>query len=84
MEAAMPDVVGVELESIRLGVLAEDDLRARVEKALPTVAHDRRLVAARTACDPGESAPRPPAGDVGDGPCRISVVRFDSASPQSA
>src|SRR5687768_63536 len=37
MGAAVPEVVGVELESIRLGVFAEDQLPARVEKGLRTV-----------------------------------------------
>ena len=53
----MPDVVGVELESIRLGVFAEDDLRARVEKALPTVAHDRGSSLPEPAATPAKRFP---------------------------
>lgn len=58
----MPDVVGVELESIRKGVIAEDDHRARVVKALSTVAHDRGLSLLGPAATPARELAGHPLG----------------------
>jgi hypothetical protein len=73
----MPDVVGVELESIRLGVFAEDDLRARVEKALPTVAHDRGSSLLEPAATPAKVLPGHPLGVLATGP--VAFLSFDLA-----
>ena len=71
----MPDVVGVELESIRLGVPAEDDLRPRVEKASPTVAHDRGLSLLKPAATPAKALPGHPLGMLATGP--VAFLSFD-------
>jgi hypothetical protein len=71
----MPDVVGVELESIRLGVFAEDDLRTRVEKALPTVAHDCGSSLLEPATTPAKALPGHPLGMLATGP--VAFLSFD-------
>ena len=73
----MPDVVGVELESIRQGVLAEDHLRARVEQALPTVAHDRGSSLLEPAATPAKALYGHPLGMLAAGP--VAFLSFDLA-----
>jgi hypothetical protein len=64
----MPDVVGVELESIRQEVFAEDDLRGRVEQALPTVAHDRGSPLLEPAATRAKALAGAPLGMLAAGP----------------
>ena len=71
----MPDVVGVELESIRLGEPAEDDLRARVDKASPTVAHDRGLSLLEPEATPAKALAGHPLGMLATGP--VAFLSFD-------
>ena len=73
----MPDVVGVEPASIRQGVFAEDDLPARVENELRTVAHDRGLSLLEPAATPANACH--PLGMLATGPVvclSLDVTRF--------
>jgi hypothetical protein len=62
----MPDVVGVKPASIRQGVFAEDDLPARIENELRTVAHDRGLSLLEPAATPANTCH--PLGMLATGP----------------
>lgn len=62
----MPEVVGVGVASIGLGVSAEDGLPARVEDELRIVAHDRRMSLIETAAAPATASN--PLGMLATGP----------------
>ncbi len=69
----MTELVGVELESIRLGVFAEDQLPARVEKGLRSVADDRRLSLVEPVATPATTSH--PLGMLATGP--VIWLSFD-------